>query len=145
MEKALALDGWWVREIAVGVGVELRLAASRDPSAPTASVKLLGAIEIGSGGREHIVDTERQRAALGPIFDLVHATVQMVAIDEERTIVTLLFDREPSLRGLPDDQYECWEVRVPGHLYIGQPGGGVAIWDFENEPDQAGGEAGAST
>jgi hypothetical protein len=144
MATDLALQGWWVHEIVVGIGVELRLIASRDQGAAKASVTLWGNIEIRSGSEERLINAGTQKSELAPILRLVHATEVAAAIDQEHTSVTLRFDREPSLKGLPDDEYECWEVRVPGHWYIGQPaGGGVAIWDLED--DASGSSKRAST
>jgi len=104
MSDRIDIAGWEVREICIGLTLDLAIGPRDDP-AGVPRIMAGGLLTLTAGGKRHALDVEGSRADLAPLPGLHGALVAGCAVEDDSTLAV---------------RFEAWNLWAPGGVWISE-------------------------
>jgi len=123
------LVGLRVGQIRFGSGVALDLGSGPAGADPVAKLDA-GPVKFESAGSiVEIAASEDVGSRFAPLLALYRRAITSARVDEELSVLELVFETGDRLTALPMPDVEGWQLTGPGDRFmVAVPGGEVATW-----------------
>src|SRR4051794_9496714 len=118
MSDRIDIAGWEVREVCIGLTLDLVIGPRADPGR-RARIMASGLLTLTTGGARLALDVEGSRADLGALLTLHGAVVVACAVEDDSTLA-VRFEDGALLEIPPDPHYEAWNLWASGGAWISE-------------------------